>query len=389
MSGKILIVDDDIDTLQLVGTMLERQGFQIVAANNGVKALEIAQNETPDLILLDVMMPGMDGYEVTRRLRMMDNTAFIPIVLFTAKAQVDDKVEGFEAGADDYLTKPTHPAELIARVKTILNRPKTGSLNLEDTAEHLKPGHVIGVLAAKGGLGVSTLAINLGISLHQRTDEYVIVAETRPGKGDIGFYLGYSESDGQLNLLKRPPQDINLKDVEDELIAHGSGILLMVSSAMPMDEDLSNSWEQLEAMAGHLSRLAPYTILDMGTGLTLSNRKLIPLCDEVIVVVDPRRQTLQKTQLLLDGLETLGADKDKIRPVLINRSRLEIVLPTAKVEEAVRIPLAGVFTPAPELAYQAAARHVAMINQQADSLTAQQFNKLADAFAREAEATPS
>ena len=389
MSGKILIVDDDIDTLQLVGTMLERQGFQILAANNGVKALDIAQNESPDLILLDVMMPGMDGYEVTRRLRMQDNTAFIPIVLFTAKAQVDDKVEGFEAGADDYLTKPTHPAELIARVKTILNRPKTGSLNIEDTAEHLKPGRVIGILAAKGGLGVSTLAINLSISLHQRTDEYVIVAETRPGKGDIGFYLGYSESEGQAKLLKQPPQDINLKDVEDELIAHGSGILLMVSSALPMDEDLSNSWEQLQAMVGHLSRLAPYTMLDMGTGLTLSNRKLIPMCDELIVVVDPRRQTLQKTQLLLEGLETLGVDKDKIKPVIVNRSRLEITLPSAKVEEALRMPLAGVFTPAPELAYQSAARHVAMINQQADSLTAQQFNKLADVFAPQAEATPS
>ncbi len=117
MANKILIVDDDFDTLHMVGKMLERHGFEIAAANNGEKAIQLAQTEHPDLIILDVMMPGMDGYEVTRKLRAIETTAYIPIILFTAKAQVDDKLEGFEAGADDYLTKPTHPAELIARVK--------------------------------------------------------------------------------------------------------------------------------------------------------------------------------------------------------------------------------------------------------------------------------
>ena len=77
MDKKILIVDDDIDTLQLVGTMLERQGFKILAANNGEKAITLAQGEIPDLIILDVRMPGMDGYEVTRRLRAVESTAYI------------------------------------------------------------------------------------------------------------------------------------------------------------------------------------------------------------------------------------------------------------------------------------------------------------------------
>ena len=106
MAEKILVVDDDIDTLRLVGLMLQRQGYQIVAASNGQQALQMAHAEKPDLILLDVMMPDMDGYEVTRRLRADTQTNTIPIIMFTAKTQVDDKVTGFEAGADDYLAKP-------------------------------------------------------------------------------------------------------------------------------------------------------------------------------------------------------------------------------------------------------------------------------------------
>ena len=112
MAEKILIIDDDLDTLRLVGLMLQRQGYQITAATNGELGLEKAFEEKPDLILLDIMMPGMDGYEVTRRLRAKPETVDTPILMFTAKTQLDDKVAGFEVGADDYLTKPTHPSEL-------------------------------------------------------------------------------------------------------------------------------------------------------------------------------------------------------------------------------------------------------------------------------------
>src|SRR5574338_586478 len=122
MSEKILIIDDDLDTLRLVGLMLQRQGYQISAATNGQQGLEKAFDENPDLILLDVMMPDLDGYEVTRRLRRNPATLATPVLLFTAKTQLDDKVMGFEAGANDYLTKPTHPSELQARVKNLLSR---------------------------------------------------------------------------------------------------------------------------------------------------------------------------------------------------------------------------------------------------------------------------
>ena len=129
MAEKILIIDDDIDTLKLVGLMLERQGYSIAVASNGSLGLTRAASEKPDLILLDVMMPDMDGYEVTRRLRSDPALAHIPIIMFTAKTMVDDKVAGFESGVDDYLTKPAHPAELTAHVKAVLARATQNSLD--------------------------------------------------------------------------------------------------------------------------------------------------------------------------------------------------------------------------------------------------------------------
>ena len=101
MTEKILIIDDDIDTLILVGLMLGRQGYQIAVASNGTIGLSKAASERPDLILLDVMMPDMDGYQVTERLRSDPSLAHIPIVMFTAKPRVDDKLRGLEYGVDD------------------------------------------------------------------------------------------------------------------------------------------------------------------------------------------------------------------------------------------------------------------------------------------------
>ena len=108
MAEKILIIDDDLDTLRLVGLMLQRQGYQIVAASNGTLGLGAA-SEKPDLILLDIMMPDMDGYEVARQLRDNPDTKHTPILMFTAKTQLDDKVAGFEVGADDY-SDEAHPS---------------------------------------------------------------------------------------------------------------------------------------------------------------------------------------------------------------------------------------------------------------------------------------
>jgi DNA-binding response OmpR family regulator len=121
-SPVILAADDDEDILELVAFRLERSGFTVVRARDGEQALEAARREVPDLIVLDVMMPKMDGYEVTRALRADESTRRIPIILLTARVQDDDVQRGFDAGADDYVRKPFSPQELRSRVQAILDR---------------------------------------------------------------------------------------------------------------------------------------------------------------------------------------------------------------------------------------------------------------------------
>ena len=118
----VLAADDDPDILELVAFRLERSGYTVIQATDGQEALRLALEKSPDLAVLDVMMPGLDGFELTRRLRAEEATRRMPIILLTARAQDADVQQGFDAGADDYIRKPFSPQELRSRVQAILGR---------------------------------------------------------------------------------------------------------------------------------------------------------------------------------------------------------------------------------------------------------------------------
>jgi two-component system response regulator MtrA len=118
----VLVAEDDEDILEMVVFDLEDEGYEVLTARDGDAAIALALERRPDLVLLDVAMPGLDGYEVTRRLRAEKSTSGTPVVLLTARAQVRDVILGFEAGANDYVTKPFRPEELRTRLQAALGR---------------------------------------------------------------------------------------------------------------------------------------------------------------------------------------------------------------------------------------------------------------------------
>ena len=126
MNYKILLVDDEPDILEFVGYNLRREGFEVSTAPNGVVALELAAATQPHLVLLDVMMPEMDGMETCRRLKAMPELSDTIVVFLSARGEDESQIEGFDIGADDYITKPIHPKLLVSRLKAILKRAEGG-----------------------------------------------------------------------------------------------------------------------------------------------------------------------------------------------------------------------------------------------------------------------
>ncbi|MBI9075205.1 MAG: response regulator transcription factor [Desulfatibacillum sp.] len=118
----ILVVDDEEDILELLKFNLEREGFKVICSETGEKALQAVRNSPPDLVLLDLMLPGINGLEVARALKSNPNTSSIPVIMLTAKGDESDVVRGLEIGADDYVTKPFSPRVIVARVRAVMRR---------------------------------------------------------------------------------------------------------------------------------------------------------------------------------------------------------------------------------------------------------------------------
>ena len=173
MNSTILVVDDELDILEFVGYNLRKEGYTVLTANNGLTAIEIAQEKTPDLVVLDVMMPDMDGIETCERMRAIPKLTNTIITFLTARSEDYSQIAGLEAGADDYITKPIRPKVLLSRVKALLRRRVVS----DDFSNILELGDII-IDKEKH----TVLYKNLQVELAKKEFKLLELLTSKPGK---------------------------------------------------------------------------------------------------------------------------------------------------------------------------------------------------------------
>lgn len=371
MTERILVVDDDLDSLKLIGLMLQRQGYHVLTTPKGTQALAHAEGEQPDLILLDIMMSDADGFEVCRRIKHHPRLANIPVVIFTAKSSADDKIAGFEAGADDYLTKPTHPAELASRIRALLARSTAG----RSTPQTIPKGIVIATLGVRGGAGSTTLALNLSATL-ARNETEVVLADLQHGAGMISYALGFSHSAGLSQLFDLEVEQLNKEGVERQLVTYSPGLRLLLAEYRP-GESLTPAFRpHVERVIAILSQLADLVVLDMGNkpGHTLFNS--LRQVDQVFLCITPERTSIRLVQNLLSQAERLGIGRDRFACVLMNTTPL---IPESALQATgshLGLQVLGSVASVPELARLASEQAKPMVTLRPESPTAAQFRQL-------------
>lgn len=380
MAEKILVVDDDPETVRILQLFLQRLGYTTVGATGGVEAIEQARKENPDLIVLDVMMPGMDGFEVARSLDRLPETSQIPILMVTARTTLEDKTRGYEAGADIYLTKPVHQMDLQANIKALLSQRQARK------AAAASRGYVVGVLAAKGGLGVSTLTLNLAVSYARKFQSRVIAAEIRPGQGTWADELNISSIHTLNQLLALEPGKITPTVVEEVLTNTNFGVRLLLSSNFSVMPTFHNDSAQYQAIINALSGLATATFLDIGTYFSEVVPTILDLCNEVIVVTEPQPLAVKQTGRLIERLRALdfGASR-QLNLVSLNHTRADNSLSVSQIEASLQRPVSLGIPPAVELANFAIKQNMPMAIAQPDNLIALQYTRLAELVKKHAD----
>jgi pilus assembly protein CpaE len=381
MNEKILIVDDDLESLKLISLMLQRRGYKVIAAQSGSQALVKAETENPDLVILDIMMPDMDGYQVCRQLRSNPHTAHLPVLMFTAKVLVGDKVAGFQAGADDYLTKPIHPVELASHVEALLQRAESAR-----PETRLAPqARIIGVMGAKGGVGTSTLTVNLAVAACQHVDSgqeehdnpmQIGLADLRAGLGSVALLLGQMPQGGLTTLMSLNPDNLNQQTVEGQIVTHTSGLCYLPTSLQPENGQACLLATHVDVVLSRMATTVGFLFLDLGSMLDEATRHAIARCDVVVVVVEPERLCLTLAEALLDKLQSLDPPPSDLRVVMVERVEASTAFNRAEVEGLLGRKLDGVIKPAPELAHQAVERGMPIVLMQPESEVAGQLRDL-------------
>ena len=331
MAQRILIVDDSVMNLKAASLALTAVGYDVVTANDGREALERVETANPDLIILDVQMPGLDGYEVCRRLRRSQRFSARPIMMLTANTSLYEKVQGLEAGADDYMGKPFEAEELQARVKALLRRSLVAP-----SQEPVARCKEIALFSLRGGVGVSTLAVNLAAGLAQLWGDVALVDMVFTC-GHSGLLLNLPLRHSWADLAHKASEEIELATLDAALLSHPCGLRVLPSASRP-EENEPITGALVASVLGVLRSSYRYIVLDMPHSFGETTLAGLDAADEIVLLLAPEIASVVATTCALDVFNQLGYSREKL--VLVLNAHFERGgLPRKDIEKTLGRPL--------------------------------------------------
>jgi len=316
--ARILVIDDDLDLLQMMTLMLQRGGHEAIVTGDGADGIAKAQQFHPEVAIVDLMMPGMNGFQVVHRLRENPATADISIMVLSARAQLVDRDAAMAAHADVYLAKPVSPAELLQAVKDLL---------VKHSQATLPPNLLMTLFSLRGGVGTTTIAVNTALAL-QQAGRQVCLVDLCVKSGHVAMQLRLK---AQITWAEVLPQvnNLSLEATKQILLRHASGVWVLPSPFLPMPPP---SGEAIARLLGILKPGFGATIVDLGA-LGEGGRAALAASDLVLTILSPEVASLQTCAATLRTLRALNVPDEKI-VLAVNNVAPRFGLSTSALEKA-------------------------------------------------------
>ena len=321
---KVLVVDDDLNIQRVLVFTLKQEGYEVIVASDGATGVEMAESEAPDLILMDVAMPRLDGYAATQQIRGAETEGRrVPIIMLTSEAEVEQRVRGLRAGADDDIVKPFHPLELMAKIKALLSRSSGGSAKQTTGSDRPTLGRLAVFYGAKGGVGTTTIAINTAISLARELNRRTALVDANLQFGDLRVFMDLAlDTASIVNAISEADLDIDL--LRKLMVHHHTGIDLLLAPPSPESADLvmehqRQNPQSLSNLLALARRAYDYTLIDMVKTIDDFNLQLFDEADVIFVIMTADLSCLKNVRLVLETMDSLGYERSKVQLVL-NRS---------------------------------------------------------------------
>ncbi len=318
--ARIYVIDDDQQLLKMVGLMLERGGHNVTLFSDPAEGLTQVKEDKPDLLVLDVMMPGLSGHDVARDIRETEGVENLPILVLTARSQEIDRTTAIQSGADDYMSKPVTSQELMERVDKLLAK-KGGQKPPEQ-------GLVITIFGLRGGTGRTTVAVNLAAALRRVSRHEVCLVDLSPSGGQAVMHMRLQTRSSWLDLPELT--ELNWEALQERLIIHPSGLRVLSAPVKPQPPDIL-SGEKTNKILDLLRRHMAFTVVDAPGALTPAFVAAITAAEMNIHLLTPEVVAVQ-TAVKLNRVLSKQGIKAKRKTHILNQITPEAQLPPTAVE---------------------------------------------------------
>jgi pilus assembly protein CpaE len=345
---KILVIDDEPIYLKLIQRVLDPLGYDLITAENGIKGLQAAKENQPDVIISDLMMPDLSGYEVVSRLRRNPIFAHTPILILTANTDLENKLKAFERGVDDYISKPFNPEEFQARIRVMVQRSEVAKtartlIGVTDQVE----SHTIAVHSLRGGSGCSSIALNLSLGLSALWERPTLMIDGVLVAGQIALMLNESSKRTWADLLPDQAGKYDEISIQSVINKHETGLHYIAAPAYPVDAEGVTA-VTVSFLLKWVKEHYDYIVIDVSHNFDSLSLAMLGAAAIILLVVSPEMASIRAAAAAINTYERLGYAAEKIF-LILNWTFQRQGLPQKQIENALKKKISLVIPYAPDI----------------------------------------
>jgi pilus assembly protein CpaE len=315
---RVLLIDDEQFYFKLIQKKAKESDYELEYAKSSSEGLAKISSFDPDLLIVDLMMPDMDGFQILERLKRDPKFSSVPVIVITAKDELDQKLKAFELGADDYLVKPFQPEELVARMGILARRGRAAQAQSK-SSEKVKHASLHVVHTLRGGLGCSSIVVNLGLAFQKLWGKSVLLVDGVLTAGQIALMLDARPTATWENLVGINEETLDDVVVSEMMCDHKSGVRYIASPRYPIAAD-TFSTDILKLFVDRLKTQNDFIIADVSHDFSDMTINMLSMSDSILLIMAPEIASLRSTMGALEIYDRLGISVEKVKIVLNNNS---------------------------------------------------------------------